>query len=180
MDMRAAGGRNEPTADGGHHHESAPHIETLSHDQWPLLRALRLRALAQSGHLLDGAPQVEAEEPPAYWQQLLREATFWHAAVDGRPAGLVRYSRQGRVGQLGSLWVEQHDRHQDLARRLTLTAIEHSRHNGDQEIRFCVVPGNRPPLHLLRSLGAVPTGWLIPRSTPPHILRLELRLEHSL
>ncbi|MFC5143377.1 GNAT family N-acetyltransferase [Streptomyces aureoversilis] len=156
--------------------EEQARIEILDPTQWPLLRELRLRSLSHTGTLLDGVREAEAALPPSHWQELLATSVFWQAGVDDSPVGTARYTPQAGYGHGGSLWVDPQGRTRGLARRLMLTMIDHSRRRGDSDLRGQVIPANRPAVRLFRSVGAVPTGWLKPRTNPPHILRIEMSI----
>jgi GNAT superfamily N-acetyltransferase len=68
---------------------SKPIVELLSPDDWSRLRAIRLRALEDSGHAFGGNLEAESIENEAAWREKFVKNDFLIATVDGNDAAMM-------------------------------------------------------------------------------------------
>ena len=68
-------------------------IQRLAAHEWPRLRAIRLRALADAPDAFGSSHDETAARPPHSWAAQLREIATFAAVVDGEDVGLVRGAR---------------------------------------------------------------------------------------
>ena len=68
---------------------STPVVELLTPDQWQRVRAIRLRALEESGYAFGGTFEVESAEDEATWRLKFEKNDFLIASVDGVDAAML-------------------------------------------------------------------------------------------
>jgi GNAT superfamily N-acetyltransferase len=66
-----------------------PVVELLTPDQWERARAIRLRALEDSGHAFGGTFDAESAEDEATWRLKFEKNDFLIASVDGVDAAML-------------------------------------------------------------------------------------------
>jgi GNAT superfamily N-acetyltransferase len=66
-----------------------PVVELLTPDQWERVRAIRLRALEDSGHAFGGTFDAESAEDEATWRLKFEKNDFLIASVDGVDAAML-------------------------------------------------------------------------------------------
>jgi len=66
-----------------------PVVELLTPDQWECVRAIRLRALEDSGHAFGGTFEAESAEDEATWRLKFEKNDFLIASVDGVDAAML-------------------------------------------------------------------------------------------
>jgi GNAT superfamily N-acetyltransferase len=66
-----------------------PVVELLTPDQWERVRAIRLRALEDSGHAFGGTFDAESAEDEATWRLEFEKNDFLIASVDGVDAAML-------------------------------------------------------------------------------------------
>jgi GNAT superfamily N-acetyltransferase len=136
-----------------------------------LLKAIRLRALADSP---DAFAQTHAEisaKPDAYWEQMTHGLTRpdGHAmllaeddgVVVGMAFGVVPNVRpQDRPGapHLGGMWIEPAARGGGVGRALAEAVLDWARERGYGLIALWVTEGNAPAIALYERMGFVRTG----------------------
>jgi GNAT superfamily N-acetyltransferase len=141
-------------------------VRQLAREEWSLLRALRLAALAdapdQFGETSSSASQRSAEEWSALTSSDTPGATFsTHIAeVDGAPVGMA-FAIQDRVdaacGRLGGMWVVPAARSVGIGMALVRAVLDWSRSGGMQRVRLWVMPSTGAD-RLYRRAQFIPTG----------------------
>ena len=71
---------------------STPVVELLTPDQWQRLRAIRLKALTESGHAFGGSLETESTEDEITWRSKFKKSDFLIASVDGVDAAMNMYN----------------------------------------------------------------------------------------
>ena len=141
-------------------------IRELEAGEWPLLRDLRFRSLAESPDAF--RPTVEELEAMAdeEWIDVVR-STVEHprgllAVADGDngPVGVVfgRVTEDGSTTVIGAMWVGPAVRGQGAGRALLDAALAWGWTVGARRASLWVVADNGPAFRLYRSAGFEPTG----------------------
>ncbi len=123
---------------------------------WPLWRAARLAALADSPDAFPGAATEWAEGGERRWYERLLDplALKIVAVLDGTPVGLVRAALDDGVVWLHSLWVSPDLRGRGFGDQL-VGAVEAWAQPRAAYVRLSVVPGNAPAIALYRRHGFI-------------------------
>ena len=99
-----------------------PVVELLTPDQWERVRAIRLRALGDSGHAFGGTFEVESAEDEATWRLKFEKNDFLIASVDGVDAAMLSVEvLQGDFGAtcwIGGCWSDPNFRGKGLMRAM--------------------------------------------------------------
>ncbi|MEV5378870.1 GNAT family N-acetyltransferase [Streptomyces nondiastaticus] len=139
-------------------------IRTLSPDDWPLWRELRLVALAEapyafSSRLADWQGDGDREER---WRARLELPGSLNliAELDGSPAGMVSGIPGPNAGtvELISLWVAADARGRGVGERLVRAVEQWATDTGAERLHLAVMPGNEHAFALYRRLGLHDTG----------------------
>jgi GNAT superfamily N-acetyltransferase len=116
---------------------STPVVELLTPDQWQRVRAIRLRALEESGYAFGGTFEVESAEDEATWRLKFEKNDFLIASVDGVDAAMLSIEvLEGDFGAtcwIGGCWSDPQFRGKGLMRAL-FTFI-------DQQEKDCKIQG---------------------------------------
>ena len=132
-------------------------IRRLAAADWPIYRALRLRALADSPDAFAVTLAEQLARPDAAWAGRLALAAAAHdelpllAEHDGAPAGLAWAKADGAdpaVAELFQVWVAPEARGQGIAARLLRTAIDWARERGFRAMTLGVTEGDTPAVRL--------------------------------
>ncbi len=157
----------------------------MSEDQWPVLRDVRLRALADApssfGSTLAGEQQFTEEtwRTRAAGSVTTRMFLAWH---DQAAVGIAGVFDEGDgCAQLVSVWVSPESRRRGVARQLTVTALRFAAAVGFSVVRLWVTAGNEGARTLYQGLGFTPTGNRQPLPSDPALdeHELELHIEAS-
>jgi GNAT superfamily N-acetyltransferase len=101
---------------------STPVVELLTPDQWQRLRAIRLKALTESGHAFGGTFETESAEDEASWRLKFEKNDFLIASVDGVDAAMlyieVLKGDFGATCWIGGCWSDPQFRGKGLMRAL--------------------------------------------------------------
>ena len=101
---------------------STPVVELLTPDQWQRLRAIRLKALTESGHAFGGTFETESAEDEATWRLKFEKNDFLIASVDGVDAAMlyieVLKGDFGATCWIGGCWSDPQFRGKGLMRAL--------------------------------------------------------------
>ena len=101
---------------------STPVVELLTPDQWQRLRAIRLKALTESGHAFGGTFKTESAEDEASWRLKFEKNDFLIASVDGVDAAMlyieVLKGDFGATCWIGGCWSDPQFRGKGLMRAL--------------------------------------------------------------
>lgn len=135
-------------------------IRRIRDDDWPTLRSLRLRSLADSPDAFGQSLDEAMAQPDAEWAQVSRAASqgehrAWYLAFDrGAPVGLVQ-GRRRRPGTLllFSMWVAPEVRRCGVGARLIAALEDWAREWQATETVLWVILGNQPALAFYRRLG---------------------------
>jgi len=99
-----------------------PVVELLTPDQWERVRAIRLRALEDSGHAFGGTFEAESAEDEATWRLKFEKNDFLIASVDGVDAAMLYIEvLQGDFGAtcwIGGCWSDPNFRGKGLMRAM--------------------------------------------------------------
>lgn len=157
-------------------------IERLAAGDEQRLRAVRLRALAESPDAFGTTFAEALALPPDDWrQQLEQRATF--VAADG--AGDFAIARGGHddeqsdVAWLLSMWVAPEWRRRGVAATLVDAVIQWARGEGLCRMRLDVTESNAEAIALYTRLGFVSNGTLSELPAPRQHIR-ECRMEREL
>ena len=99
-----------------------PVVELLTPDQWERVRAIRLRALGDSGHAFGGTLEAESVEDENSWRNKFERLDFLIASVDGVDAAMLYVEvLQGDFGAtcwIGGCWSDPNFRGKGLMRAM--------------------------------------------------------------
>jgi len=158
-------------------------VRALAEDDWALLRAVRLQALADA--------------PTAFGSTLTREQAFteeaWRLRARGSAATrlFIAWSERTAVGiagvydegdgsvQLVSVWVSAEHRRRGVARQLTMAALRFAAAQNIDVVRLWVTDGNSSARTLYESLGFAVTGNRQPLPSDPALEERELQVRLS-
>jgi ribosomal protein S18 acetylase RimI-like enzyme len=139
-------------------------VRTLSPEDWPLWRALRLAALAEAPAAF-GAALADwqgANDQEARWRARLSipGGADFVAVVDGEPAGMASGIPTGdpAVVELISMWVAPSARRRGVGRALIATVAAWGVAGGARRLRLAVAPDNPGAQALYHRAGFVDTG----------------------
>ena len=120
-------------------------------EQWPLLRKIRLRALADAPAAFVTTLAQAQMWTDAQWQSLAsREPGTWVAFADGVPSGMVAAQRSASVGgggagsaaELLAFWVAPEQRGRGVGRKLVEAVEAWALGSGVGELHAYVYPSN--------------------------------------
>ena len=101
---------------------STPVVELLTPDQWQRVRAIRLKALTESGHAFGGTFETESAEDEATWRLKFEKNDFLIASVDGVDAAMlyieVLKGDFGATCWIGGCWSDPQFRGKGLMRAM--------------------------------------------------------------
>ncbi|MFE4517896.1 GNAT family N-acetyltransferase [Kitasatospora sp. NPDC056783] len=139
-----------------------PELRTLTSDDWPLWRELRLAALAEAPYAFGStlADWQDAEE--SRWRSRLEipGALDLIALVDGRPVAMasgVPVDDDAKAAELISLWVGPQARGRGVADRLIAEIAAWAAERGRTTLKLAVAPDNAAALALYRRNGFADT-----------------------
>lgn len=134
------------------------HVRRLTPDDVPVLREIRLRALADTPENFGALVAVEGAKPDDEWRAWLRERA-WFAAFDGDDAvGLVCGLPGEPEWLLFSMWVAPQARGRGLAARLVDAVRDAAAESGAEAIGLHVFEGNDRARRVYERLGFVHSG----------------------
>jgi ribosomal protein S18 acetylase RimI-like enzyme len=160
-------------------------VRRLEPAEWRLLRAVRLRALADAPYAFGSTFAEEAERDDEWWAASATRLAWFVAVpvaasrVAAEPVGLVAGlpSPDGAARGLISMWVDSTHRGGRAALRL-LDAVERwARSEGAPAIVLSVSDRNERARRFYARQGYVPTGRAEPLHSDPTAAALELRRE---
>jgi RimJ/RimL family protein N-acetyltransferase len=145
-------------------------VRRLGAQDWPLLRELRLAALADAPHAFASTHEREHGRTEAQWRARIDGVAWFVAEVDGAPVGLAAGSPDdaGGVG-LVSMWVDPAHRGRRLAERLIRAVQDWAGGLGAREVSLWVADGNTTAASVYARAGFVPTGERQPLPSHPEI-----------
>lgn len=99
-----------------------PVVELLTPDQWQRVRAIRLRALEESGYAFGGTFEIESSEDEATWRLKFEKNDFLIASVAGVDAAMlyieVLKGDFGATCWIGGCWSDPNFRGNGLMRAM--------------------------------------------------------------
>ena len=151
-------------------------VRPLQPDQWPLLKTLRLRALADAPEafcttLADASVRTDAE-----WQENARRFTLLPPAVscfaflDGVPCGMANCfvtEEDPQTAELTAFWVAPECRGQGVGEALVASVCEWAAAQGVTQLQAWVVEDNHRALAFYRRVGFSETGRRLPHEPDP-------------
>jgi len=97
-------------------------VELITPNEWQRLRAIRLKALTESGHAFGGTFEAESAEDEATWRLKFEKNDFLIASVDGADAGMlyieVLKGDFGATCWIGGCWSDSQFRGKGLMRAM--------------------------------------------------------------
>lgn len=162
---------------------AAPEVRRIRADEGPLLRQVRLDAIAESpGDFTTRLADAEAR-PPEAWDRVAEahstadDQSTWFAVAGDEVAGMVSAFRtdDGAV-TMTSLWSAPGHRRTGLADRLVATVRDWAVASGAPEVRQWLVARNQHARAFHEGLGFRPTGVERPYEPSPDLPEVELVL----
>ena len=160
-------------------------VRRIRTDEGPLLRAVRLSALADSPSAFGSSYAEEADQPDDRWTERAmrgadgeRSITFF-ATVDGSAVGLVSAHRtdpSGLAAELVSMWVSPAHRRSRIAIELVTAVVGWAERTGTEAVELWVTRGNDAAARLYEAVGFRSTGDHQPLPSDPCKDELRMRL----
>jgi RimJ/RimL family protein N-acetyltransferase len=162
-------------------------VRRVRTDEGPLLKSVRLAALADSPSAFGSSYAAEAEQPDDHWTHRAmlgaageRSVTFF-AIADESVVGLVSAYRPDPVRlsvELVSMWVAPAHRRAGIAAELVRAVVGWAHQTGMATVELWVTRGNDAAVRLYESAGFRPTGDHQPLPSDP--CKDELRMRRRL
>ena len=139
-----------------------PEIRPLAPDQWPLLKAVRLRALADAPEAFGTTLAQASAWDDARWQEnarrftLLPPATSFLAYADDTPCGMANcftLQEDSQTAELTAFWVAPQQRGQGIADALVAAIISWAKLQGVTTLQAWVVEDNARALGFYQKFG---------------------------
>lgn len=148
-------------------------ITRLTEEDWPTLRQVRLRALADAPAAFWASYADEAAYGERQWRSFARAAA-WFVAVDGETvsglaAGLARAEAPG-VPEVISMWVAPEQRRRGVAAALLDAVTDWAASTGARTVALWVTEGNTPAQRLYEGHGFSLSGETAPVPRNPVLL----------
>lgn len=160
-------------------------VRRVRTDEGPLLRSVRLAALADSPSAFGSTYAAEADQPDDQWTERAtlgaageRSATFF-AIVDGAVVGLVSVHRPvpgGLSAELVSMWVSPPHRGTGIAAELVAAVVGWAHQTAVATVELWVTRGNDAAVRFYETAGFRPTGDHQPLPSDPCKDELRMRL----
>jgi ribosomal protein S18 acetylase RimI-like enzyme len=149
-------------------------VRAATEDDWPVLREVRLRALADAPTAFETTLAQAQSFPEERWRARSRGSAssrdfLAFAATGVEAVGMAGlFVEDPGVGEIISVWVQPDHRGQRLAVSLVDAAMQCGRDLGLPRMRLWVTEGNRAAECLYTRLGFAFTGSRQPITTRPH------------
>lgn len=137
---------------------------------WPTLRDVRLRALAEAPHAFGSTLEREVGYDERTWRERAGAGRTFLARLDGDVVGLVSfYAEEGREDerQVVSMWVAPRARGSGVAALLVAAVREAAANEGARVLTLFVADGNDRARRLYERLGFRSTGERQPLPSDP-------------
>jgi GNAT superfamily N-acetyltransferase len=159
-------------------HGAVLQLRRMDRADWAVVRAVRLRALADAPGAFAATLAAEEELPEEQWRRRVAESVWYVAFDDRHPIGLAgSYQVAGSNDwHLISMWVDPSARGSGVAGRLVMAVANAARRAHGARLLLWVVLGNEPALRLYRRHGFVPTGHRQPLPSDPTVTEMEMAL----
>ena len=161
---------NDPAAhsagsDAGPDAGSGVRVRRVRPEEWPALRAIRLRALADAPDAFGATLADEAMDPDATWQQRASDRVSFVAELAGRFVGVAGVGPapvEAPVAMLYAMWVEPEVRGTGVATAIVEAAVDWARDAGYPGLGLGVTTTNARAIAFYERLGFVDTGQRYP------------------
>jgi ribosomal protein S18 acetylase RimI-like enzyme len=162
-------------------------VRRVRPDEGPLLKSVRLAALADAPSAFGSSFAAEVDQPDDHWTDRAvlgaageQGATFF-ALADGAVVGLVASYRPVLAelrAELVSMWVSPAHRGTGVAAELVAAVVGWAHQTGVETVELWVTRGNDAAVHLYEAAGFRSTGDHQPLPSDPckDELRMRLRL----
>jgi GNAT superfamily N-acetyltransferase len=148
-------------------------IRTLGSDDWQDIRAIRLRALADTPDAFTSSYSRELAYDEAKWRSLATTGRWFVAADDG-PVGVAvgvdGWSGDPSRRELVGMWVAPSHRLRGIARELLDRVREWATSEGATTLRLGVRDGNELAMAAYLGMGMRPSGETTPESDRPGVV----------
>ena len=151
-------------------------IKQLTPNEWPLLKRIRLQALADAPQAF-GTTLVQAQSrTDAQWQEnarrvtLLPPSTSYFAFVDDAPAGMANCfvsKADPQTAELSAFWVAPESRGTGAGDALVAAAISWAKSQGVTTLQAWVVEDNHRAIGFYKKTGFSDTGQCQPHTPEP-------------
>ena len=160
-------------------------IRALTADEWPLWKALRIAALADSPDSFGETLEYAQQRDDASWIEFAAgagtaERRALIASADGRAAGMgqVRLTRAQQVhAHLYAMWVDPSARGHGAGRALLNAALDWARQSDAVDMTLRVTEGNLPAIALYRATGFRATGVREPIREDSDIMTMQMTMD---
>jgi GNAT superfamily N-acetyltransferase len=154
-------------------------VRVLDVEDWPLYRAVRLAALADSPEAFLSTLSREESFATEVWRSRLKERNMFLAEEDGAALGLVGVlPRSPEPAEIVSMWVHPTARGRGVGDLLVRTALTWAYEQDVPEVRLWAAEGNRHAERLYERHGFRRTGIVQP--IPDREGALEFSMSRSL
>jgi len=162
-------------------------IKQLTPDQWPLLKAVRLRALADAPEAFCTQLAEAAARTDAEWQEnarrftLLPPAVSYHALSGGIPCGMANCfvsKDDPQTAELTGFWVAPEQRGTGIGAALVAAVTDWAKSQNVATLQAWVVEDNHRAIRFYEKLGFLDTGQRQPHTPEPS--KQILLLAHAL
>lgn len=166
-------------------------VKSLLAHQWPLLKSVRLRALANAPEAFSTTLAQALSWSDSDWQERARRfdisppATARIAYVDGAPCGMIScYSSEpdgqadGPAADLTAVWVDPKGRGQGVGEALVASVVMWANAHDIKTLEAWVMESNRRAIAFYKKVGFQEVGHRRPYEPDPskHIILLTRRL----
>jgi GNAT superfamily N-acetyltransferase len=167
---------NRLMADSGPPAEADPVITRLAEDAWPIWRAVRLAALADSPASFGSTLAEEQAYDGDRWRDIIRAGVAFVATTGATPVGMaggIRRSRTGECG-LGAMWVATSWRGSGLAARLVGEVVGWAQAGHNRRVSLWAPSDNARACRFYQRQGFVLSGAAKPFPGAPGRLIIEM------
>jgi ribosomal protein S18 acetylase RimI-like enzyme len=160
-----------------------PDIESLSSDEWPKLRDIRLAALQDSPDNFLATYALEEKYDEARWRAEFIRGSWSVGYSDGQPVSLVGITREPETPMdqcyLEYVWVAPSFRHRGVAFEMLNEVLSRLKKSGVRTVFLWVLDGNDAAMRLYRRVGFTSNNHRQPLAARPGRSEERLRLELS-
>ena len=146
-------------------------VRSFSHAEWPLYKALRLRALEESPNAFGSTLALELKRTDIAWCERLKNAASsgqdcaFLAEVEGTPSGLAWAKADPydpSTVHILQMWVAPNARGRGVGDTLLKAAIHWAKQHGASSVKLGASCGNTPAIRLYQRAGFVQIGAMEP------------------
>jgi len=154
-------------------------VTAPTEQDWDVVRALRLAALADSPDAFESSLAREESRAEEEWRAALREGGQRLAWIGGGPVGMAQGARHRDEHHLIGMWVSPAARGSGAAGALVDAVVGWAREQAAPRLYLWVVGDNEAATRLYRGRGFAPTGRVQPLPTRPWQIEQQYALELS-